>query len=154
MRALLGDAAAEGANAETPGATAAAAANRAREDAESFIGLLIYFRPDGSGTLPLYCVVVAGTEPQVQQRWQPIFEVEDLRPVSAVIVDDGQTFNKACLPSSLAIFLATAESATTTCSYVASLADCAARRHILLFRDRRRNLLQGEAVPLKPRTVA
>lgn len=35
--ALLGDAAAEGANAETPGATAAAAANRAREDAESFI---------------------------------------------------------------------------------------------------------------------
>ena len=48
--ALLGDAAAEGANAETPGAKAAAAANRAREDAESFIGLVMYFRPDGSGT--------------------------------------------------------------------------------------------------------
>ena len=53
--ALLGDAAAEGANAETPGATAAAAANRAREDAKSFIWLVDV--PDG---LELYLLCGGG----------------------------------------------------------------------------------------------
>ena len=140
--ALLGDAAAEGANAETPGAKAAAAANRAREDAESFIGLVMYFR---RMDLELIVWLVAdnnGRNPEGASA--PIFEeaVEGGRSIlqSARVRDDGQT--------NAAIFLAIARKARGCASWFSSFKSSFLSTGAICY------LLQGVSVPLKSRIVA